>query len=846
MSAAPGARSRSLHFLCRAAFLLLAAAPAVARAEPTCGAHESRDARRWQAPLDRLVTLHARDLALRDALDRLAAAARVRLSYSPELLALDRRVCVSYDSVAAGAVLTDLLDGSAVSPVIAGADQVVLAPAPVSRRAPVHEEHDVNVLERVLVTDRVLGVSQRNVPTSSTIIDRAQLAQQRGGSLSQTLNGAAPGLWLWDQAPTSLLVQYGSLRGASSFQVSYPKVYIDGIEVANPLLLTELNPDAVERVEIIRGPQGTALYGADAIAGVINIVMRHDGSESGELAQLRGSGGLSHSAFASRPVLVQEHTVGLRRGTDLRSSALSLTIGSVGSYVPGGQSWNARGDGGFRVVGARSMLTGTARFYAKDAGVGTSPLLANMANGANGAPALSEVGTPMSHDQWLGGGPPETDRSLSHDMPQASQSIREYTLGTTASFSASERWSHTFTAGIDGYRLGGDPTTSLIPFSSAAESALRAARGGADRLTLRAATEGRFGSPVGTAATLSVAAEHSSLEQRSVTNDAPSLGGSLRQFAGWQGNTGLVSQLDASWRGVLYATSGLRVERNDGLAATNGLVTLPMLGGAFVHDFGLLTTKLRAAYGKSIRPVGSVVRTSSLAREAVVRGSLAPEEQSGVEVGVDATVGRAFALRLTRFDQTAYNLIQPVAINSSLTPNPTYGRLMYALQNVGQIGNRGWELESSMTTGQLSLTGTLSLVDSRVRQLAFDYSGDLQAGDRMLGVPARTFGLTSAWTAPRWSASLTVARAEDWINYDGLALATTSATQRPIVGAGLRNYWRLYPGVTRLDASLSRHLFGGISAVFTGRNLLDGQRGEPDNLTVLPGRTISAGLQAKF
>jgi iron complex outermembrane receptor protein len=215
-------------------------------------------------------------------------------------------------------------------------------------------------------------------------------------------------------------------------------------------------------------------------------------------------------------------------------------------------------------------------------------------------------------------------------------------------------------------------------------------------------------------------------------------------------------------------------------------------------------------------------------------------------MGFDAFVGHVFAAHITRFDQSAYNLIQSVAITSSLVPHAGDLRPLYALQNVGEIGNKGWELESSFTRGALSLTGTLSLVDSRVRRLAFAYSGDLQPGDRMLAVPARTMGLTGAWTTSRWSSSITLTRASDWINYDALALAAASATQPPIVSTQLRDYWRVYPGVTRLDASASRVLFRGIGVVFSGRNLLDLQRGEPDNLTVLPGRTLSVGLQAKF
>jgi iron complex outermembrane receptor protein len=175
------------------------------------------------------------------------------------------------------------------------------------------------------------------------------------------------------------------------------------------------------------------------------------------------------------------------------------------------------------------------------------------------------------------------------------------------------------------------------------------------------------------------------------------------------------------------------------------------------------------------------------------------------------------------------------------------GRLLYALQNMGEISNRGWELESSIASGALSLTGTASLVDSRVRRVAVGYTGDLRAGDRMLGVPSKMAGLTSAWASRRWSASLTVTRAFDWLNYDGLALATAYATvTHGIVGEQLRAFWRTYPGVTRVDASFSRQLFGGFGLVVAGHNLLDAQRGEPDNATVVPGRTLTAGVQAKF
>jgi iron complex outermembrane receptor protein len=216
-------------------------------------------------------------------------------------------------------------------------------------------------------------------------------------------------------------------------------------------------------------------------------------------------------------------------------------------------------------------------------------------------------------------------------------------------------------------------------------------------------------------------------------------------------------------------------------------------------------------------------------------------------------VGRAFTLQVTRFDQLASGLIQRVAIQADTDPagQPGPRQVMYALQNVGEIANRGWELEGSAARGRFSLTSTLSLVDSRVRRLATGYTGDLRPGDRMLEVPARTASLTASWTGARWFGSLTATRTADWINYDRLALAWAVVNdERPAspdqMGTWLRSFWRTYDGVTRLRLTTSRDLRRGVALVLTGENLLDRQLGEPDNVTILPGRTITAGIRVAF
>ena len=182
----PQGMTRSIRLALLLLPLACAALPSLARAQTSCPGAASgavtTTARQWPAPLDRLVTLHEREVSLRDALDRLAAAARVRLAYSADLLPLDRRVCAVYRSVAVGTALTELLEGVAVEPVVADSDRVVLAPAsaPQAGAAPGPTlTRRTDVLERVVVTGTVNGSAQRAVPVALDVIDGRELQATR-------------------------------------------------------------------------------------------------------------------------------------------------------------------------------------------------------------------------------------------------------------------------------------------------------------------------------------------------------------------------------------------------------------------------------------------------------------------------------------------------------------------------------------------------------------------------------------------------------------------------------------------------------------------------------------------
>lgn len=104
------------------------------------------------------------------------------------------------------------------------------------------------------------------------VIDRAQIEQSQAVDIAELLRGHA-GLDIGRNGGPG---QAASLfmRGTESNHVL---VMVDGVKI-NPgtiggAALQNIDPDLIERIEIVKGPRST-LYGSDAVGGVINIITR--------------------------------------------------------------------------------------------------------------------------------------------------------------------------------------------------------------------------------------------------------------------------------------------------------------------------------------------------------------------------------------------------------------------------------------------------------------------------------------------------------------------------------------------------------------------------------------------
>ena len=63
-----------------------------------------------------------------------------------------------------------------------------------------------------------------------------------------------------------------NIRGTSTllYGLGGMKVFVDGIEVAFDIV-AGIDPNIIERIEVIRGPQAAAIYGSDAVGGVVSV-----------------------------------------------------------------------------------------------------------------------------------------------------------------------------------------------------------------------------------------------------------------------------------------------------------------------------------------------------------------------------------------------------------------------------------------------------------------------------------------------------------------------------------------------------------------------------------------------
>ncbi len=165
--------------------------------------------------------------------------------------------------------------------------------------------------EEVTVTATRGNALVSEVPASVDIIDAATIELQKPQNLAEVLENVQ-GVNIKDYGGIGG-IKSASLRGSSSGQVL---VMVDGQRLndaaSGQVDFSRISVEGVEKIEVVRGG-GSALYGADAIGGVINIITRKESERNLTQASLDVMTG----SFASRSVKTGLHRSGERYASSL-------------------------------------------------------------------------------------------------------------------------------------------------------------------------------------------------------------------------------------------------------------------------------------------------------------------------------------------------------------------------------------------------------------------------------------------------------------------------------------------------------------------------------------------------
>ncbi len=143
-------------------------------------------------------------------------------------------------------------------------------------------EDAVGEIETIVVTGSRVTDLLADIPNSTTVIGLDEIEAQNHAGVLDLLR-TVPGLQITQPGGRGGVANVFIRGGESNFTM----VLLDGVRMNDPnntrggsFDFSTLNVDDIERIEIVRGPQ-SAIYGSDALAGVINIITKGGADELG-------------------------------------------------------------------------------------------------------------------------------------------------------------------------------------------------------------------------------------------------------------------------------------------------------------------------------------------------------------------------------------------------------------------------------------------------------------------------------------------------------------------------------------------------------------------------------------
>jgi len=623
-------------------------------------------------------------------------------------------------------------------------------------------------LSEVVVTGTGGAVEKRKIGSSMAVVDVAQLQDQLAVTdIGQALSGKVPGL-------RSLSVGGGAggakdlrIRGFASFSLNQrPVVYIDGVRIDTRATewtggtgikgmaccafaggtstdrLNDLNPEDIERVEVLKGAAAATLYGSEASNGVIQIFTKHGKGESRPAWNVALTEGFDRNR-TNLPTKLFPNFQGPPDSTGYRQRArdandliesgpyhgydLSVQGGGTRSayYASGGMinqqgsiqpNWEKRGNLRLNLsfiptdqwtIDTRSSYTHN-HVAELQAGNNWTALLGNALNGdPRKATRLRPYG-----EAWV----PVADIKRMDTYSAADR----WTGGVTINYAFRNNFTHKLTAGLDqvaeekgrffpfsgdygsagvtlgqkdlGYRDYSSLTleymgqlTTHLPFRNIGSDLSFGAQGLREQERLNMAVGNQFAGP-----------GVSTVTAASTTTGAEGFSERI--------NMGFHVQNRFSYGEKLFATVGLRVDGNSAFGENYGFKQFPKADISWIpSEYGVLPTwvsslKLRSAIGQAGKAPGAFDKFTTFSARSVFAGTpgvvpenpgnvdLRPETSTELEGGFESGF---FGDRLGIESSLYWQFTKDAIVGVPNPPSLGFGASRRV--NIGRVDNHGWE-----------------------------------------------------------------------------------------------------------------------------------------------------------
>ena len=619
-------------------------------------------------------------------------------------------------------------------------------------------------LEEIVVTGAGVATQRRALGNAVATVGGAEVAESPAVTIDQALAGKIPGAQIMSNAGQPGGGVSVRLRGTSSITGGAEPLYIiDGVIVdnssdelinfgarANPTnRLADLNPNDIERIEVLKGAAAAALYGSRANNGVIQIFTKRGRADGLRItAETRTS--LStlerHLPFnmhpfdaAGNPVQRFDNERLIFRDAWSNDSYVSVAGGAERTrfYLSGGytdQQGIMKGSDHQKVNVRLNVdqelsnwlsLSGGANYIKSNTGL--------VINGEQGMGGLltAVVFTPTTID--FSARDPETGKYLIRQTTfpnpleviedwSAPQDVSRFVGSFQARATPLERASIEYRLGYDAYNM---ETRLFIPRGTPADpdggtqAALR------DQQLINNDLVGSYGFDVGSAWELTTTAgmNHTYSNTQTLSASASDLTPFTELVRGaiqtasqnrFEATTlGFFAQQQVGWNNRFFLTGALRWDASSTFGPDERWQTYPKLSSSWVVSeepfwqnsaisnwFSDLRLRAALGYAGNQPPRGSAYArfplytgTINVNRLGLVHlgqagnPALKPERQREIEAGFDASfLDERFGVSFSYYDQYVTDLL----LSRPFAPSSGYDEI---LANVGELSNRGVELQ---------------------------------------------------------------------------------------------------------------------------------------------------------